>query len=621
LATLLLLPPLTWAGTDVLTNNYDAARTGANLAERTLNPSNVRPQTFGKVFQYTVDGPVLGQPLVATDLDIPGQGRRDVVFVVTGSNSVYAFDASGRDTAPLWRRQLARLPDGRAAAATGIQSTPVIDKTTLTLYVVATFQDDKHGRFVLHALDLRDGRDKYLGPVLVAGSVVLGGQRIVFEPTTRRIAVQRAALALAADRIIVAFGGDYFEGWVFAIDKADLRKPASAFCTTCASRVQAISGVDYLDDACILLGPGGGIWQAGRGPAVDGQGLAYFFTSNKQHVVKRGCRVPQGRNACATCASAEGCLCEGVRSSNVCAGPDACIANQAADGRSFDVNESLIVLDPAAGLRLTGWFRPDHWNAGGDEGLERNDLDLGASGPVLLPGTDRLIGGGKQGVMYLLDAARPQQQCLPSLSETCIAQGAVQSFQVAPKPPPPNQYYRHIFGGPVVWQRSAAAGGARAYVWRTNDYLRSYRVSDRFEGCSTDDAAPTTSHRCPSAAQGQEFVDQHPGAILSLSADADDAASGIVWASAYRTLRGPGRLMAFAAEPDQAAPGELPKIWDSEMCVEDAIESGSEFVPPTVANGRVYLATGANRVEVFGLREGKPCTPAPQPQGAGPILQ
>jgi hypothetical protein len=109
--------------------------------------------------------------------------------------------------------------------------------------------------------------------------------------------------------------------------------------------------------------------------------------------------------------------------------------------------------------------------------------------------------------------------------------------------------------------------------------------------------------------------------MLSLSANGDDAASGIVWASAYRVLRGPGRLMAFAAEPDPATPGELSKIWDSETCVEDAIESGSEFVPPTVANGRVYLATGANRVEVFGLREGKACTRAPRPQRLGPMLQ
>jgi hypothetical protein len=192
---------------------------------------------------------------------------------------------------------------------------------------------------------------------------------------------------------------------------------------------------------------------------------------------------------------------------------------------------------------------------------------------------------------------------------------------VAPAPPPPNQYYRHIFGGPAVWARSEARGGTRVYLWRTNDYLRAYRVSDRFEGCSTDQPTPTTSHRCPSAAQTHEFVDQHPGAILSLSADGEDAATAIVWASAYRFMRGPGRLMAVAAEPNPATPGELTKIWDSDTCLEDAIDSGSEFVPPTVADGRVYLAGGANRVEVFGLVADKVCTPAPPAGSVGPMLQ
>jgi hypothetical protein len=163
------------AGTDVLTNNYDAGRTGANLSERALRVANVRPQSFGKLFHYPVDGPVLSQPLVVSDLDMPGKGRRDVVVVTTGSNSVYAFDATGRVTTPLWHRQLSRLPDGRAATPTGIQSTPVIDKATHTLYVVAGFQDGKGGRFVLHALDLREGNDKRFGPVEIGGSVTVDG--------------------------------------------------------------------------------------------------------------------------------------------------------------------------------------------------------------------------------------------------------------------------------------------------------------------------------------------------------------------------------------------------------------------------------------------------------------
>ena len=44
----------------------------------------------------------------------------------------------------------------------------------------------------------------------------------------------------------------------------------------------------------------------------------------------------------------------------------------------------------------------------GANGLEVSDLDLGGSGPVLIPGTTRLMGGGKQGVLYLLDTTPPE---------------------------------------------------------------------------------------------------------------------------------------------------------------------------------------------------------------------
>ncbi len=139
------------AATDVLVNNYDDSRTGANLSESILNVSNVKLETFGRLFSYSVDGAVLGQPLVVSGVRMPNRGLRDVVY-----------------------------------------------------------------------------------------------------------------------------------------DKADLQRSPSVFCTTCVSRVAAVSGVEYLDPDCTFLGPGGGIWQAGRGPVVDGKGMVYFFTGNKAHIIKNG---------------------------------------------------------------------------------------------------------------------------------------------------------------------------------------------------------------------------------------------------------------------------------------------------------------------------------------------
>ena len=380
----------------------------------------------------------------------------------------------------------------------GILGTPVIDRQSAILYVVTGSIEEKKGRYLLHALDLRDGGERQGGPVALEGSVRVDDQEIAFEPTDRRIAVQRAALALAGGRIIAAFGGDYFEGWVLSYDAADLRKPASAFCTTCVSRVRSISQVDYLAAQCTFLGPGGGIWQSGRGPVVDDRGRVYFFTGNKAHIIKQGCLIPPGSNACAQCARNEGCTCNGVGPEKVCRGPDGCIAHRSQDSRSFEMNEALVRLDP--GLQVSGWFRPDNWNAAGTSGLEFNDLDLGGSGPLLIPGTSRLVGGGKEGVLYLLDA-----DLLPDGS------APLQSFAIAPAPNPPLQYYRHILGGPVIWSRSGNAEGSRLFVWRMNDVLRSYRLTDRFIDCERQDVPTTGTEHCRSTAASRERIDHHPG--------------------------------------------------------------------------------------------------------------
>src|ERR1700684_2951005 len=94
----------------VTTSQYDNARSGAHRVETILTPRNVNVRHFGKLFTLKVDGDVYAQPLFLAGLEIPGKGRHDVLFIATEHDSVYAFDAYGNPSTPLW--QVSLLKDG-----------------------------------------------------------------------------------------------------------------------------------------------------------------------------------------------------------------------------------------------------------------------------------------------------------------------------------------------------------------------------------------------------------------------------------------------------------------------------------------------------------------------------
>jgi len=84
----------------VLTQHNDNNRTGAQLQETLLNTSNVKPGQFGRLFKLPVDGSVYAQPLYVNGLAIPNQGTRNVLYVATMHNTVYAFDADDPSIRP-----------------------------------------------------------------------------------------------------------------------------------------------------------------------------------------------------------------------------------------------------------------------------------------------------------------------------------------------------------------------------------------------------------------------------------------------------------------------------------------------------------------------------------------
>jgi len=272
------LAGLTLAGsvsgqTPVLTQHNNNARTGAYTTETTLTPSNVNQGTFGKLFSYPVDGRIYAQPLYVPSVAIPGKGTHNVVFIVTEHDSVYAFDADsngGASGTPLWQITLLDAAHGAAAGETtvpnsdissmdlvpeiGITSTPVIDPSTGTIYVLGkTTQASSTFYQRLHALDITTGAEKFGGPMPISASVPgtgtgSSGGTLAFDPKWEN---QRAGLLLQNGVLYLAFGshGDNgpWHGWIMSYNAATLQQ-INAFCST-------------------PNGGGAGIWMSGAGIA------------------------------------------------------------------------------------------------------------------------------------------------------------------------------------------------------------------------------------------------------------------------------------------------------------------------------------------------------------------
>lgn len=232
--------------------------------------------------------------------------------------------------------------------------------------------------------------------------------------------------------------------------------------------------------------------------------------------------------------------------------------------------ESMMKLTPSGtNLVMSSWFTPYNWQV-----LENGDIDLGSGGLLLIPGTSLAFGGGKEGIAYLVN-----RDNMGGLSGAAADTNIVQSFQVTTD---------ELHGGAVWW---AGPGGPYAYIWPSSVHLQQYR----FNSGAGKFTLPALAQSPSTAPSGQ------PGGILALSANGTKAGSGIVWAAhqltgdANQSVR-PGILHAYDAA------NVTNELWNSEqVSARDAVGNFAKFVPPTVANGKVYLATFSGQLNVYGL--------------------
>lgn len=265
----------TMSAVDVATYHNDNARTGQNLAETLLNPGNVSSTTFGKVGFISVDGKVDAQPLHLSNVNIPGQGTRNVLYVVTEHDSLYAFDAvSG---AALWQVSLLgageTTSDARGCSQVtpeiGITATPVIDRTrgpNGAIYVIAMSKNGSNYFQRLHALDITSGAELFGGPKNIQASFPGSGDgssggNVIFDPQQYE---ERAGMLLLNGVVYIGWTSHCdirpYTGWIMAYDASTLTQTSVLNVTP--------------------NGNEGAIWMAGGGLAADSSANIYFLDAN-----------------------------------------------------------------------------------------------------------------------------------------------------------------------------------------------------------------------------------------------------------------------------------------------------------------------------------------------------
>lgn len=236
--------------------------------------------------------------------------------------------------------------------------------------------------------------------------------------------------------------------------------------------------------------------------------------------------------------------------------------------------ESLLRLEwDGKLLRLTDWFTPVNW-----QDLENTDNDFGNSGVLLIPGSTLAFCGSKEGRVYLVNCEH-----MGKLSRSMQDTNIPQTFQVSS----PGSSFG-LFAAPVWWDGPDASC---VYLWCKEDSLRQYRFDRGTGKFELPEAA-----RCPGGTRARM-----PGGLLAVSANGNRGESGILWASHplnndANHVVCPGVLRAYKAT------NVAEELWNSEQAKgRDAVGKFAKFVPPVIANGKVYLATFSNRLNIYGL--------------------
>jgi len=360
---------------NVTTYQYNNARTGANLNETILTPSNVNADQFGKLFTFALDGVTYAQPLYLSSVNIGGASH-NVVYIATEHDSVYAIDADSGQA--LWHVNLTPAGGttvpytdvgcGQIQPEIGITSTPVIDTSTNTIFVVAMTKENGSYFHRLHALDVTSGAEKPGSPVVIQASVAGTGDGASTVTLIPKNYKQRPGLLLLNGVIYLGMSSHCdigtYHGWLLGYNEQTLQQVAV-----------------YNDTPNAAMGS---FWASGAAPAADSSGNIYVVSGNGTFDAQSG---------------------------------------------GVDLGESYVKLS-SSNLGVEDYFTPFNYAS-----LDSADLDTGSSGVALL-GDEAgsaahphlMAGAGKEGRLYLID--RDNLGKFQSRSDAVVASmpGAIKSL-------------------------------------------------------------------------------------------------------------------------------------------------------------------------------------------------
>jgi hypothetical protein len=483
--------------TGIFTYHNDLARDGVNSKEYALNTTTVAAATFGKRFSCAVDAQAYAQPLWVANVTIGG-AKHNVVIAETMHNTIYAFDADASPCVTLWTKSL--MASGETyLSSTDVNSTDISPDIGIVgtpvidpaTSTIYVVSKSKNGSTVHQRLHALSLID---GSEKFAGptEIAFSAGGFTFDPLREN---ERCGLALVNGIVYIAWAshgdqGPYY-GWIVGYNASTLAQVSV-----------------YNDDPHTSNQTNAGIWMSGGAPAADninGTTSLYVITGN---------------------------------------GPF--------DGVTY-FGDSFLKLSTGNSMTTSSFFTPHE-----QQTLENNDTDLGSGGTAVLvdqPTTPNhlLIGGGKEGFMYVLN-----RDSLGGYNTT--DSGAVQIISTN----------NGIFATPAFWQGTLYIGSAGGNV-------KAYSINSttgRF-GSGTSSTSPTAYN--------------WPGATPSVSSQG--TANGIVWA-----LERNGAAILHAYDATNLGT----ELWNSAAKAADASGSYVKFTVPTVANGKVYVGT-ATEIDVYGL--------------------